>query len=92
MKKMSQEVVDMKLVEELYEIYRGKIRGTEEDLDMIALTILEESSRKELLNIIEEMDNEELHYFIRLYILETLKEKLTSGDHEEKHNYRRNIH
>ncbi|TYS72583.1 hypothetical protein FZC80_20620 [Rossellomorea aquimaris] len=92
MKKMCQEVEDMKLVEELYEIYRGKIRGTDEDLDMIALTILEESSRKELLSIIEEMDNEELQYFIRLYILETLKEKLTSGDHENVHNYRRNIH
>ncbi|MGM0847128.1 MAG: DUF6154 family protein [Bacillota bacterium] len=82
----------MKLVEELYEIYRGKIRGTDEDLDMIALTILEESSRKELMNIIEEMNNEELQYFIRLYILETLKEKLTSGDHGSVHNYRRNIH
>jgi Mg/Co/Ni transporter MgtE len=82
----------MKLVEELYEIYRGKIRGTDEDLDMIALTILEESSRQELLNIIEEMDNEELQYFIRLYILETLKEKLTSSDHANQHNYRRNVH
>ena len=82
----------MKLVEELYEIYRGKIRGTEEDLDMIALTILEESSRPELLSIIEEMDTEELQYFIRLYILETLKEKLTTGDHENSHSYRRNIH
>ncbi|WP_409254378.1 DUF6154 family protein [Bacillus sp. SCS-153A] len=82
----------LKLVEELYEIYRGKIRGTDEDLDMIALTILEDSSRQELMNIIEEMNNDELQYFIRLYILETLKEKLTSGDYKSPHNYRRNIH
>ncbi|WP_456273583.1 DUF6154 family protein [Bacillus sp. AK031] len=81
----------MKLVEELYEIYRGKIRGTDEDLDMIALTILEESSRQELLNIIEEMDNDELQYFIRLYILETLKEKLTSNEQQQQ-SYRRNVH
>ncbi|MCP3741055.1 DUF6154 family protein [Rossellomorea sp. BNER] len=82
----------MKLVEELYEIYRGRIRGTDEDLDMIALSILEETTRDELMAIIEEMDIDELHYFIRLYIFETLKEKLTSDERSIISSGDKNIH
>ncbi|MCA1066478.1 DUF6154 family protein [Rossellomorea sp. AcN35-11] len=70
----------MKLIEEIYEMYRGRIKGTDEDLDLIALTILEDTSRNELLELIQEMETEELQYFFRLYIFETLKEKWSNNE------------
>jgi 4-hydroxyphenylpyruvate dioxygenase-like putative hemolysin len=74
------EVKCMKLIEEIYEMYRGRIKGTDEDLDLIALTILEDTSRNELLELIQEMETEELQYFFRLYIFETLKEKWSNSE------------
>ncbi len=82
----------MKLLDELYEMYRGKIRGTDEDLDMIALTILENCSREELIEMIEEMETSELEYFIRLYIFETLKVKWTTEEGDFFDHNRPNIH
>ncbi|WP_201716554.1 DUF6154 family protein [Rossellomorea arthrocnemi] len=70
----------MKLIEEIYEMYRRRIKGTDEDLDLIALTILEDTSRNELLELIQEMETEELQYFFRLYIFETLKEKWSNSE------------
>lgn len=67
---------DMKLIDEIYEMYRGKIRGTQEDFDIIAFTILEELDREELLSMVRDMTQDELSYFIRLYIVETLKGKM----------------
>ncbi|NMH67230.1 hypothetical protein HF072_00230 [Bacillus sp. RO3] len=74
----------MKLIEEIYEMYRGRIKGTDEDLDLIALTILEDTSRNELLELIQEMETEELQYFFRLYIFETLKEKWSNNEERVK--------
>ncbi|KIL43940.1 DUF6154 family protein [Jeotgalibacillus soli] len=71
----------MKLIDEIYEMYRGKIRGTKEDFDIIAFTILEQFDRKELIEMVQDMSDDELAYFIRLYILESLERKM--GQHEE---------
>ncbi|KIL75721.1 DUF6154 family protein [Bacillus badius] len=65
----------MKLVDELFEMYRGKLQGTEEDLDMITLAVLEQLSQKEILSIIKELNEDELTYFFRLYLFEALKQK-----------------
>lgn len=73
------EVKRMKLIEEIYEMYRGRIKGTDEDLDLIALTILEDTSREELLEMLNELETGELEYFFRLYIFETLKERWSKG-------------
>ncbi|MFB1080340.1 DUF6154 family protein [Jeotgalibacillus sp. JSM ZJ347] len=66
----------MKLVDEIFEMYKGKIRGSQEDLDMIAFTILEQLDHTELLEMIKELSEDELAYFIRLYIVESLKGRL----------------
>ncbi|KMY55127.1 MULTISPECIES: DUF6154 family protein [Bacillaceae] len=70
----------MKLVDELFEIYRGKLQGTEEDLDMITLAVLEQLSQREMLNIIKELNEEELAYFFRLYLFEALKQRFDMYD------------
>lgn len=66
----------MKLVDEIFEMYKGKIRGSQEDLDMIAFTILEQLDHTELLEMVKELSEDELAYFIRLYIVESLKGRL----------------
>ncbi|KAB7705838.1 hypothetical protein F9802_12235 [Bacillus aerolatus] len=70
----------MKLVDELFQIYRGRLQGTEEDLDMITLTVLEQLSQKEILGMIKELNEEELAYFFRLYLFEALKQKFDTHD------------
>ncbi len=70
----------MKLVDEIFEMYKGKIRGSQEDLDMIAFTILEQLDHTELLEMVKELTEDELAYFIRLYIVESLKGRLELMD------------
>lgn len=70
----------MKLVDEIFEMYKGKIRGSQEDLDMIAFTILEQLDHTELLEMVKELSEDELAYFIRLYIVESLKGRLEKLD------------
>ncbi|MEK4028386.1 MULTISPECIES: DUF6154 family protein [Bacillaceae] len=82
----------MKLVDELFEIYRGKLQGTEEDLDMITLAVLEQLSQKEILNIIKELNEEELAYFFRLYLFEALKQKFDMYDIEDNLGDKRMYH
>ena len=81
----------MRLVDELFEIYRDRLTGDEEDLDIIALAVVENNSRQELFNIVKEMNDYELHFFISMYLTETLKEKFASHsgnidyDHHSKY-------
>ena len=65
----------MKLIDELFEMYRDKLTGDEEDLDMITFAVLEGFDHEDLMDIVKEMNEYELQYFIRLYMLETLKGK-----------------
>lgn len=74
----------MRLIDELFEMYRDKITGDEEDLDMITFAVLENYSRDELIDIIKEMNDYELHYFIRLYLLEMLKGKFAQLQSEKE--------
>ncbi|PPA71746.1 hypothetical protein C4B60_06775 [Jeotgalibacillus proteolyticus] len=76
----------MKLVDEIFEMYRGKIRGTQEDLDIIAFTILEQLNREELLSMVNDMSEDELAYFIRLYIVESLKGKMNQHENSASEN------
>ncbi|WP_203361412.1 DUF6154 family protein [Bacillus sp. REN10] len=81
----------MKLVDELYEIYRGRLQGSDEDLDMITFAVVEQLSNNEIFSIINEMSEDELHSFFRLYLFEALKEKFNNdgmdGDWQAKHLY-----
>jgi len=70
----------LKLIDEIFEMYRGKIRGTQEDFDIIAFTILEQLDRGELISMVKDMSEDELAYFIRLYIVESLKGKMTQHE------------
>ena len=76
----------MKCVYELFELYRGRLQGTEDDLDMITLTVLGEMSDTDILSVIGEMPKEELAWLFRVYLYEGLKEKFTQDQIPARHN------
>lgn len=65
----------MKLIEDLYNLYRNKLTGDEEDIDMLAFAVLEQLDRQEILDLLHEMDDQELNNLMGLYIIESLKGK-----------------
>ena len=85
----------MKLVDELYAMYRNKLTGDEEDIDMLTFAFLEEMSHEDLLALIQEMDKQELYDLMGLYLIESLKGKFAQeeyGQHRTHTYYPRNIH
>ena len=89
-------VFKMKLIDDLFEHYRTKLTGDDEDIDILALALLEQLNQGEILAYIEEMDEVELRSFFGLYIMETLKAKFSeSGTSHPKEGFFsdfRNIH
>ncbi|KMY51611.1 DUF6154 family protein [Peribacillus loiseleuriae] len=65
----------MKLIEDLYNLYRDKLSGDEEDIDMLTFAVLEQLDRKEIFNLLEEMDDQEINNLLGIYIIESLKGK-----------------
>ncbi|WP_090830723.1 MULTISPECIES: DUF6154 family protein [unclassified Bacillus (in: firmicutes)] len=85
----------MKLVDELYEMYRHKLTGDEEDIDMLAFAFLEEMNREDLLGLLHEMDKQELNNLMGLYLIESLKGKFAReeyGSHRPQSFHSRDIH
>jgi len=85
----------MKLVDELFELYRDKLTGDEEDIDMLAFAFLEEMNREDLLHIIKELDTQELYDLIGVYLIESLKGKFAQEEYGQQRTplfQSRNIH
>ncbi|RFU68694.1 hypothetical protein D0469_11170 [Peribacillus saganii] len=85
----------MKLIDDLYNLYRNKLTGDEEDIDMLAFAVLEQLNRKEIIGLMDELDDQELTNLLGLYIIESLKGKFAQEELEgfkpaSYHN--RNIH
>ncbi|MCL6588105.1 MAG: DUF6154 family protein [Anoxybacillus sp.] len=66
----------MKFIDELYEYYKDRLTGDEEDAEILTMSVLEELSREDLLALIKEMDDAELVGMVGLYMLESLKAKM----------------
>ena len=85
----------MRLVDELYDLYRNKLTGDEKDIDMLTFAFLEEMSREDLLGIIHDMDTQELYDLMGLYLIESLKGKFAQEEYGQRRTptfYPRNIH
>jgi Family of unknown function (DUF6154) len=83
----------MKFVDELYEYYKDRLTGDEEDAEVMTMSILEELDRNDLLQFVQEMSNEELTGMVGLYILECLKAKMAQdGIGQTKLRNMANIH
>lgn len=66
----------MKLVDDLYELYRDKLTGDEEDVDILAFSILEDFTHDDLVDLARQMNEEELKGLMAYYIIEKLKVKM----------------
>ncbi|RSK28265.1 cytosolic protein [Bacillus sp. HMF5848] len=62
-----------KFIQELYNMYREKLSGDEEDADFLAFSVLEELNREDLMEFIQEMGTQELTDMVGLYMIEHLK-------------------
>ncbi|MEC1717907.1 DUF6154 family protein [Schinkia azotoformans] len=65
-----------KLIDDLYKMYSHILTGDEEDADIIIFSVLEALKRKDILELIEEMDEQELYSMVGLYMLEKFKSKM----------------
>lgn len=66
----------MKFIDDLYEYYKDRLTGDEEDAEAVTMSILDELSRRDVLKLIGEMTDEELLGMFGLYVLESLKAKM----------------
>lgn len=81
----------MKLVNELFNMYKHKL-GDEEDADIITFAVLEELSRDDLVEIIQEMDDQEIFDMVGLYLMEMLKGKMAQEGMRGKTVDYKNLH
>ena len=86
----------MKLIDDLFEHYRTKLTGDDEDIDILALAVLEQLTQKDIVEHMMEMDEMELRSFFGLYITEMLKAKFAETNpaqtKETFHSAFRNLH
>ncbi|MEB3749954.1 DUF6154 family protein [Geobacillus sp. FSL W8-0032] len=68
----------MKLIDDLYDYYKDRLTGDEEDAEAVAMSILDELDRRHVLKLINEMSDEELLGMFGLYVFESLKAKMAS--------------
>jgi hypothetical protein len=66
----------MKFIDELYELYRHKLTGDEEDADILAFSVLEQLNRDDMITLIEELSDQELYNLVGFYMIEKLKAKM----------------
>lgn len=65
----------MKLAEKIFEHYRNKMTGDDEDIDILAYSFLNKLSHKDMLAIVNDLDEQELYDLIAGYLMDNLKEK-----------------
>ncbi|MFS0864450.1 DUF6154 family protein [Fredinandcohnia sp. 179-A 10B2 NHS] len=66
----------MKIIDEIYEMYRDKLTGDEEDADIIAFSVLEQFDREDLLSLLNDLSDQELNNLVGFYMIENLKAKM----------------
>ncbi|WCN38358.1 DUF6154 family protein [Aneurinibacillus uraniidurans] len=66
----------MKLVNDIYNMYRDKLIGEEEDVTMLVMGLLHERTKEEMINWVNEMQETEVYQMLGLYLLEMLRLKL----------------
>ncbi|HEU4963010.1 MAG TPA: DUF6154 family protein [Bacilli bacterium] len=75
----------MKLVDDLYNLYKDKLVGDEEDAVVIVSGVLEELEREHYLEWINELNEFELYEMFGNYLVDKLKTKMAEegvGQHD----------
>ena len=74
----------MKIVDEIYAMYRNVLRGDEDDWLALIMGLFLEHDREDLLSMIEDMSKEELLQMVTLYAYQLLRLKLEREGTVEK--------
>lgn len=74
----------MKIVDEIYAMYRNVLRGDEDDWLALIMGLFLEHDREDLLSMIEDMSKEELLQMVTLYTYQLLRLKLEREGTVEK--------
>lgn len=74
----------MKIVDEIYAMYRHHLRGDEEDLLALIMGLFLDHNRQDLLTLIEEMTKEELLQMVALYTYQLLRLKMEREGADDK--------
>ena len=70
----------MNFIDELYQLYRDKLTGDDEDIDILALAVLEQLDRKDVMQLIDELEDRELYNLMGIYIIDSLKKRFAKED------------
>lgn len=85
----------MKFIDDLYELYKERLVGDEEDAVALILYTLQDHERKDLIKLIKDMDDDELYEMISFYLIEKLKLKMDEdglGQYRPQHYDSKNVH
>jgi hypothetical protein len=66
----------MRFVDEVYSLYRDQLSDDEDDAVSLVLHLLEDHTRQDVLNLIEEMSDDEVLQMVAIYLVEMLKAKM----------------
>ena len=68
----------MNFIDELYQLYRDKLTGDDEDIDVLTLAVLEQLDRTDVLQLISELEDRELYNLMGLYLADSLKKRFAN--------------
>lgn len=66
----------MKFINQLYQLYKDKLTGDEEDIYVIVEGIFEDFKRKDYIKLIDDLDNEQLEEMVAYYMIELLRRRI----------------
>jgi hypothetical protein len=66
----------MRFVDQVYSLYRDQLTDDEEDAVLIVLSILEDQSKENIMELIASMSDDEVMQMMGVYLVEMLKLKM----------------
>jgi hypothetical protein len=66
----------MKFVDKVYDLYKDRLTGDEEDAYIIMQGIFEEFDRKDFVKIVQELPDPNIEEMVTYYMIELLRRKL----------------
>ncbi len=85
----------MSFVDEIYEMYRNHLTGSEEDAVALVLNLLQEHDKNDIIKKIQDMDDYEIIQMFAMFLIEMLKVKMAQeglGDVDYKSHLNSRYH
>jgi hypothetical protein len=66
----------LKLIDDIFNLYRDRFTGNDEDVMTVVMGILQEQNKEAMIDWISEMQESEIYQMLGLYLMEMLRIKL----------------